>query len=263
MIQDIYPKIFNNSYTHPKMKETDYVLVFNDEYLCMKEEKFFQVKDFKKSHLTYAFQIDKNNIFICDDNIEKSKKILIKDIRYKLNKELAFIAYTAHQLYLWINENTYCGRCGNKTIFSNTERAIICEKCKNIIYPKLSPAIIVAITNKDEILLTKYKSGYSKYALVAGYCEIGESLEETIKREVLEEVGLKVKNIKYYKSQPWALSSSLLVGFTCELDGNPAIKIDNNELKEAIWVKRDEMKFEYDDISLTHDMMKAFKENII
>lgn len=136
-------------------------------------------------------------------------------------------------------------------------------KCHNTIYPKLNPAVIVAIINQDKILLTKYNRLYKRYALIAGYCELGETMEETVSREVFEEVGLKVKNIRYYKSQPWALSSSILAGFVCELDGNDEITLDKNELKEAKWFTKEEIDFFLDDISLTQEMIKAFKDGVL
>ena len=115
-------------------------------------------------------------------------------------------------------------------------------------------------TNGDKILMTKYSGrDYTRYALVAGFTEIGETAEQTVEREVMEEVGLKVKNIRYYKSQPWGSDSNLLLGFFCDLDGEEKITIDEQELSEAEWFHRDEMNVEDDGISLTREMMMAFK----
>lgn len=95
-----------------------------------------------------------------------------------------------------------------------------------MVFPKISPAVIVAVTDNDRVLLTKYAGRtYKNYALVAGFNEAGETIEQTVRREVMEEVGLKVKNLKYYKSQPWGLSGSLLSGFFCELDGDDKITL--------------------------------------
>ena len=98
------------------------------------------------------------------------------------------------------------------------------------------------------------------YALVAGFAEIGESFEETVKREVKEETGLEVTNIRYYKSQPWGFSGDLLSGYFCDVTGDTAIKIDNRELKEAIWMPRADIPGQNDDFSLTNEMMMAFKD---
>jgi NAD+ diphosphatase len=95
--------------------------------------------------------------------------------------------------------------------------------------------------------------------LVAGFAEIGETLEETVAREVHEEVGLKVKNITYYKSQPWGTAADMLTGFFCEVDGDDTIRMDDGELKIAKWVTPDEIELQPDDFSLTNEMMKVFK----
>ena len=116
--------------------------------------------------------------------------------------------------------------------------------------------------------MTKYASNhssYKKYALVAGYAEVGESLEDTVRREVMEEVGLQVKNIRYYKSQPWSFTDTLLVGFFCEVDGDAAITMDKNELAVAEWFDRDHLPMERAEasISLTGEMMDAFRDGLL
>ena len=118
----------------------------------------------------------------------------------------------------------------------------------------------MAVTKGDALLVTRYRNGYNHNALVAGFTEIGETLEQTVAREVMEETGLKVKNIRYYKSQPWGIAQDILVGFFCEAEGDDKIRMDENELKYAEWVPRDEITLQPDSISLTNDMMKVFKE---
>ena len=100
---------------------------------------------------------------------------------------------------------------------------------------------------------------YKAYALLSGFAEIGEPIEDTVRREVMEEVGLQVKNITYYKSQPWSFSDTLLLGFFCELDGEDKIRLDEQELALAEWVERKDITVEPDDLSLTNEMMLAFK----
>ena len=126
--------------------------------------------------------------------------------------------------------------------------------------PKISPAVIIAVTDGNRILMSKYAGReYKKYALLAGFNEIGETIEETVKREVMEEVGLQVKNITYYKSQPWSFSDTLLMGFFCQLDGEDKITLDQEELALAQWFEREEIPVKEDDLSLTNEMMIAFK----
>ena len=132
--------------------------------------------------------------------------------------------------------------------------------CGNMIYPKISPAVIVAVTNGNRLLLTKYAGrSFKRYALIAGFTEIGETLEETVRREVLEEVGLHVKNIRYYKCQPWSFSDTLLVGFYTKVDGEPEIHLDHKELSEGVWIERDQIPVKAEDMSLTNEMIMEFK----
>ena len=144
------------------------------------------------------------------------------------------------------------------------ERMMYCEQCGNMEYPKICPATIIGLTDGNRILLSKYAGRtYKKYALLAGYAEIGETIEETVRREVMEEVGLKVKNIRYYKSQPWSFSDTLLMGFFCELDGEDRITLDQEELALAEWFEREEIPVEPSRDSLTNEMIMKFKNHEI
>ena len=176
----------------------------------------------------------------------------------------AFATISASQVYRWMKSRKYCGYCGTVTEKSNTERALICPKCKNIEYPKISPAIIVAIRDGNRLLLTKNAKGtYKFYALVAGFVEVGESLEDAVKREVMEEVGLKVKNIQSYKSQPWSFSDSLMLAFIADLDGDDKITIQEEELSEAKWFEREDVPVLPFHISVGHELIQKFRDGEI
>ena len=176
-------------------------------------------------------------------------------------RENIFAEFTGHQLYRWYRDNRFCGTCGCSTRHSTKERAVRCTNCGRTIYPRILPAVIVAVTSGDKILMTKYADRpLANYALVAGFVEIGETLEQTVQREVMEEVGLKVKNIRYYKSQPWGVVDDILMGFYCDVDGDDSISLDHNELKEGKWFMREEVQLQTTDFSLTNEMMKMFKE---
>ena len=136
-----------------------------------------------------------------------------------------------------------------------------CPHCGNMIFPRISPAVIVAVTDGDRLLMSKYAGGdYTRYALLAGYTEIGETIEQTVHREVFEEVGLHVKNLRYYKSQPWGIDGNVLMGFYCDLDGSDEVHIDENELALAEWHHRDALPAKDDGISLTREMIRVFEE---
>ena len=185
----------------------------------------------------------------------------VNSFRKAKPKATAFAAITAYHIYGWYRDNHFCGRCGGHTVHDSKERMVRCTSCGNMIFPKICPAVIVAVTDNDRILLTKYAGRmYRNYALIAGFNEAGETLEQTVEREVMEEVGLKVKNIRYYKSQPWGLSGSLLSGFFCELDGDDKITLQEDELSLGTWVKADELDLEDDGISLTREMIIKFRD---
>lgn len=187
----------------------------------------------------------------------------LRVLRRTKPKEECYAGETAYHLYVWYRDNSFCGRCGERLEYSHQERAMICPSCGNVVYPKIAPAVIVGILNAsgDKIVMTRYAGReYKGHALVAGFCEIGETAEATVRREVLEEVGLHVRNIRYYKSQPWGFDSNLLFGYYCTADEDEPIHMDDGELAKAVWVSRDEIGEEERNLSLTAEMIMHFKE---
>ena len=145
-------------------------------------------------------------------------------------------------------------------VHDDKERMMRCPDCGMMEFPKICPAVIIAVTHGDKILMSKYAGReYKKYALLAGFNETGESIEETVRREVMEEVGLKVKNLRYYKSQPWAFSDTEMIGFFAELDGPDKIKLQEDELSEAGWYHRDEIPDETMMNSIGSELKMVFK----
>ena len=158
----------------------------------------------------------------------------------------------------------FCGRCGTPVTDSTTERAVVCPACGLVEYPKICPAVIAAVTDGDRLVLTKYRGrAFRKYALVAGFNEIGESIEDTVRREVLEETGLRVKDITFYKSQPWVVTDTLLMGFFCKLDGPDTIHMQEDELSVAQWFYRSQIPDDYSAISLTGEMIEVFRRGAV
>lgn len=272
MLHDIQPRVYDNSYRQETPDEESFIVFVKDNAVLIKEsEEGFILPKFKDigendTAYTYLFSIDKTKFFLAGGPGPEGE-YAYNDLMGFRNREprfLSFAAATAVQLSNWYTGNRYCGRCGAETTPDTKERMLRCEKCGNIIYPKISPAIIAGVTDGDRILLTKYSGRiYKRYALIAGFSEIGEMIEETVRREVLEEVGLRVRNIRYYKSQPWPFSDSLLMGFFCDLEGTDKIVLDTNELSEAEWVRREDIDVEADGISLTNEMIVYFKEHTI
>ena len=270
MIQDIYPyKLDNHFYPDRKATAGSTVIVMRDGEVLVKGDEFPRADEIgaEADGLVYLFALDGEQFFLKDVTGVEFKApdgyefVGIRSFRRSgtARKHQVFLAYTAFQLARWYRDNTYCGRCGQKTHLDDKERAIRCG-CGNVIYPRIVPAVIVGVTDGDKILVTKYKTGFEHFALVAGFTEIGETLEETVAREVMEETGLRVKNIRYYKSQPWGIVDDILVGFYCDVDGDRTITMDAGELKVAEWRTREDVELQPDDYSLTNEMMKMFKE---
>ena len=203
--------------------------------------------------------IDDGLIDLAVERVENTEIFRAADPQYH-----AFAGITGYQLYSWYKNHKYCGRCGRKMTHSEKERMLYCGECRNIEYPKICPAVIIGVTDGNRILMSKYAGrAYKKYALLAGFTEIGETVEQTVAREVMEEVGLKVKNIRYYKSQPWAFTDTLLMGFYCDLDGDDGITLDENELAMAEWFEREEIPVEPSRDSLTNEMIIRFKKGAV
>ena len=234
MVQDIYPHKLHNEFD-PEVKATE-----NDILLCIvngrilihlncfenKKVVFPKVKEIQiHSEYRYLFSIDNMKYFLCDMQLEENqipsgygyveeRSLRIEGIGPKDN---LFAAITGKHLADWYRDTKFCGRCGHKMVHSTKERAMVCPECHNTVYPRIMPAVIVGVINGDKLLLTKYRTGFKYNALIAGFTEIGETVEETVKREVMEEAGIKVNNIRYYKSQPWGSANDILLGFFCDV----------------------------------------------
>lgn len=173
------------------------------------------------------------------------------------------ISSKAFLLSEFVRTNQRCGICGFPMTMKeeDNDRAMICTNCGHMVWPKTSPAIIVAVTKKDKLLLAHNKMfANGMYSVVAGFVEMGETLEDCIRREVLEETGIKVHNIKYFGSQPWAFPNSYMMGFTAEyLEGE--IKVDNEEIVDANWYSKDEIPGLYrESVSISTRLIEWFLE---
>ena len=278
MIQDIEPKIMNNQYKDAKPEAGDFILCFYQDRIYVGEDQenlvfpeFSQLeRECKCNELgtvsyCYLFSIDEQNYFLMleEQELYLEHFIYLKmfGIRSCAPKEQVMAAATAYHLYVWYRDNRFCGRCAHKLEHDSKERMLKCPACRNMVFPKIAPAIIVGVTHKNKILMTRYANReYKKYALIAGFTEIGETAEQTVRREVWEEAGLHVKNIQYYKCQPWGFDSNLLLGYFAELDGDSSIEMDEEELSEAVWIKREDIEKDESHLSLTHEMIMFFKD---
>lgn len=264
MIQDIDPHTFHNEYQPIDPIKGDIIFDYEGDSVLLKEDHtFFRYEDLALEHsFIYLFCIDDTRFFLSLLDDENHIMMKNRELRTYEPSHLAFAAITGWQLFQWYKDNRHCGRCGEEMHPDENERAMLCPKCGNLVYPKIMPAVIVGITNeKNQILLTKYaNNSYTKFALVAGFAEIGETIEETVKREVKEETGLDVTDISFYKSQPWSFSSTLLFGFWAHADSSQVISMDDGELKLANWYDKDVNVDNLDSSSLTAEMIRLFKK---
>ena len=177
-----------------------------------------------------------------------------------LDEERFWIAGRAYQIMDWDRTHQFCGRCGSTTRNKADERAKVCPACGVVAFPRMSPAIIVAVVRDREILLAHAaRFPGAMYSVLAGFVEPGESLEDCVRREVKEEAGVDLKNIRYFGSQPWPFPNSLMVGFTAEYAGGE-IHMDGKEIVEAGWFAADRLPTIPDKISIARKLIDWFVE---
>lgn len=274
MLQDIGEGRLENEFKNIDVTAEDCILCFhNGQVLILRGEDdsltlpFFSQLDAENATAPrYLFRMHGQNYYLwTDPNPAASDNGFtyeaVRQLRQLKSKEICYAVMTGWHLYNWYRTNRLCGCCGTPTVHDDKERMLRCPKCGNMIFPRISPAVIVGVTNGERLLLSKYAGrAYTRFALIAGYTEIGETMEQTVQREVMEEVGLKVKNIRYYKSQPWGVDGNVLMGFYCDVDGSNEIHIDENELSMAEWYPRNALPAHDDGISLTREMIRVFEE---
>jgi NAD+ diphosphatase len=158
-----------------------------------------------------------------------------------LPESLMSVAVRAFETLEWSVAHAFCGRCGSPTDYSKTELAKTCPVCGAVYYPRITPAVITLVRKGPELLLARGRRfGPRFYSLIAGFVEPGETLEQTVRREVLEEVGIEIRDIEYFGSQSWPFPSQLMVGFTAEYAAG-SLRLNELELSDARWFRIDEL----------------------
>ncbi len=147
----------------------------------------------------------------------------------------------AAQLIIWHNEHRFCGRCGHEMMHHSVDLAKHCEQCSLVQYPRISPCIIVLVVDGDRCVLARSpRFPPGRFSTLAGFIEAGESAEAAVHREIREEVGIEVENVRYFKSQSWPFPHSLMLGFFADYAGGELLA-DGVEIEEANWYHRDAM----------------------
>ncbi|MCR5419953.1 MAG: NAD(+) diphosphatase [Lachnospiraceae bacterium] len=236
---------------------------YNDYYLfSISENKYFlvELQDAVNDKITYIKTLDENPR---DEELYMNKYVYMSIHRFReLNPVvMVFAGATGYHIRNWKETVKYCGKCGSITKPSDTERAFVCTGCGHTAYPQVAPAVIVAVINKDKILLVRNlkRPKNVRLELVSGYVEVGESFEHAVHREVMEEVGLKIKDIWFYKDQPWGISGAHMIGYVAYVDGDDTIVKQDDEIIEAKWYTRDEVPEYRNRLSVGSEMILKFK----
>ena len=251
LINDFYPGVYDteqheNSWHIPVSGNQ---ILTTREYptlrpLTMEEWRWSEIS----SNKTHFLGTVRNHTPIFAEEIEVD---VVEPEGYKLNPlwnfltgaelPIFYLMGRAKQIVEWSKQHEYCGACGSKTLESITDRSKKCPHCNIPFYPRISPSIIVLVTRGEELLLAKNANAQGNfYSTLAGFVEPGESIEETVHREVFEEVGIKIKNLRYFSSQSWPFPNSLMLGFHAEYsDGE--IRIQEEEIADARWFHYKEM----------------------
>lgn len=273
MIQDIFPYKFDVGFRQVSPGTHDPAFVFQGSRVLMKTSpdrlSIPNCSDLRDGFpsgdidLSFLFAIDEVNFFSGTTERPAIKGFVYQDIQIFRTFDppwLRFAGITASHIVSWQSKNRFCGCCASPYTRRQNERALVCPACGHVVYPSIAPVVMVGVMDGERLLLVRHTRDKSNgLALIAGFVEIGETLEDAVRREVYEEVGLKIKNLRYYKSQPWAFSQSILSGFFAELDGPANINLDREELSDALWVPQNDLPEDTTDFSLTYNMINAFR----
>lgn len=258
-IYEDYEIDFSDSYE----SDDAYYFIFNNQReLYLTEDKTLpeNFDNFDADFKLYIGKFRDKDTFVV--NVKDNETFLnLKEV-YDLNKDIYLMAAKAVLVRDWYISHQFCGRCATNTILDEKDMMLKCPSCGQVHYPRIAPAIIVAIRNGDKLLMAKHSYHDNiRYALIAGFVEPGESIEEAVHREVMEETGIKIRNLKYQKSQSWPFPNSLMLGFSAEYDSGE-IKVDGDEILKAKWFKKDEIVRYESDISISDWLVQSFIDNV-
>ena len=245
------------------MSELSLAYIFHHQQLLVDQN--FQLPKVEKLASDLLFTHDEQVIardLLAEEPIPEGLQLVpIRQLITSWSKEQFLQASRAVQLLEWRRNHKFCSHCGHPTEVHPTEYAMVCPSCRYHQYPRVNPCIITVITRgDDEILLAKsVHNKTNMYGLIAGFVEVGETLEEAVQREAFEEVGLKLKNIQYMSSQPWPFPSNLMVAFRAEYESGE-IKLQEEEIADAQFFKIDQLPEIPFKGSIAHSMIMQITE---
>jgi len=253
-----------------QLLETDRFVLFFEKQVVVREEQFVWTRAQMEPLLNRAFD------FLMVEEGDESSVVAVhlkQDISSTLGAEIrslrsllftqgdyAFtVAGKASQVLDWYSSHRYCGSCGAATIHHESQRAVFCANCNQQYFPRINPCAIVLVVRDDQLLLARsarFKTGF--FSCLAGFVEVGETPEETVQREVREEVGIEVGNIRYIKSQSWPFPSQLMLGYIADYKSGDIIP-EPEEIAEAGWYSIDQLpSVPSPDISVAGELIQLF-----
>ena len=244
--------------------EEDYILVFQNNKLLLKENsQLLQGKDIQgEAYFLFTYEAKRYYLAMEATILCPYCEVEVRHIRHMFSHDQALMLGVGVQLRNFYTNTKYCSRCGNKLVRATNERAMICT-CGYRMYPPVMPAVITMIIDRErnKVLLTRsHQMNKDAFGLVAGFLEVGETFEEGVRREIQEEVQLNIKKLTYYGNQPWGYGNNIMIAFYCELDGDPTITLQEEELSEAWWADIDTLQLEKNKVSIAHKMLYDLKQ---
>ncbi len=258
-IYEDYRIDFSDTYSN----DDAYYFIFNAErelYLTDGKTLPSTINDIDDGFKLYIGKFKSKDVFVV--NTDSNDSFYTLHEVYGIDKDIYLMATRAVLVRDWYISHQFCGRCGTHTMLDEKDMMLKCPSCGQVHYPRIAPAIIVAVRNEDKLLMAKHSYHKThRYALVAGFMEPGESIEEAVHREVAEEIGIKIKNLKYHRSQSWPFPNSLMLAFTAEYDSGE-IKVDGDEIIKAKWFSKDEIERYDSDISISDWLIQSFIDSV-
>lgn len=253
---EAYWFLFSNDELLVKEKEGIITIPFaSDIKLFNKQPTDIQSIGVFKGHEAFVANVHNDNI------PERFSFKKLRPLHGHLQDESFLFAFRAYHILNWMKTSNFCGCCGGIMKVSSQELAMKCTNCDHLIYPRISPAIIVAVIRDNKILLARAnRFPPNMYSVIAGFVEPGETLEDCVRRELQEEVGVEVDTINYFGSQPWPFLDSLMIAFTAQCS-NEKITIDNQEIVDAGWYPSHNLPNIPDKSSIARRLIDWFVEN--
>jgi len=257
-----------------QLVDADKVLLFYDGHLLVGDSNFYWNEsaitslDVQTADFYYIDEFDGSSVFALRleqdySSVLNAENRSLRSLLFDFDNRDFAIAGKANQILDWHMSHRHCGQCGDATRILQAQRAVSCLTCERQYFPRINPCVIVLINQGSKILLarsSRFKTGF--YSCLAGFIEVGETPEETVLREVKEEVGIDVENIRYVKSQSWPFPSQLMLGFFADYKSGELV-LEEEEIEDANWYSYDDLPpVPSPDISVAGELIQLYGQSI-